>query len=138
MQSAVTLLVLAVIYGAAIAGLVKLIRHYSAASKYAIFLSFRLFGLATGLLVVQLWPSDSSVLPNTLGVWLGDWIYHQSTGWMGNPYSDQANDTIPWVFQIPQVYAFASISSCVLAGILLQCIESIGRTARATNKSSRE
>jgi hypothetical protein len=71
---------------------------------------------------MQLWPNDSSVLPNIFGVWLGDWIYRQAIAWMGNPYSAQAHETIPWIMRVPQVYVSASTGLCAAAGLALQWV----------------
>ena len=116
----ITLSVFAAIYAVIIIALAWLIQHFRIASRYAVFLSLLIFGVVTGILVVWLWPLDSSVLPNIFGVWLGDWIYHQAIAWTGNPYSAQAHDTIPWVLQVPQVYVIASTGLFALVGLVLQ------------------
>ena len=121
-QTVVLILVLGAIYSVIIMALTWLIHQIRIASRYAVALSFLFFGLVTGTLIVWLWPHDSSVLPNIFGVWLGDWIYRQAIAWTGNPYSAQAHDTIPWVFQIPQVYVIASTGLCASVGLVLQLI----------------
>jgi hypothetical protein len=121
-QTAVMLVVLVAIYGAVIVVLVRLGRRIRGTNGQAIFLSFLTFGLATGLLVMLLWPHDSSVLPNIFSVWLGDWIYRQAIAWIGNPYSAQAHETIPWIIRVPQVYVSASTGLCAAAGLALQWI----------------
>ena len=119
-QWVITLLVLVVIYVVIITALTWLIQRFRLSSRYAVFLSLLIFGVVTGILVVWLWPLDSSVVPNIFGVWLGDWIYHRAIAWMGDPNSAQAHNTIPWFFQIPQVYAIASVGLCAIAGWVLQ------------------
>ena len=119
-QWVITLLVLVVIYVVIITALTWLIQRFRLSSRYAVFLSLLIFGVVTGILVVWLWPLDSSVVPNIFGVWLGDWIYHRAIAWTGDPNSAQAHNTIPWFFQIPQVYAIASVGLCAIAGWVLQ------------------
>ena len=121
-QVAVMLLILVATYGVIIAGLVWLIRRLQVPKRRAVFLSFLIFGLTTGILAVLLWPHDSCVLPNVFGVWLGDCIYVYAIEWMGNPHSPQAHDTIPWVFRVPQVYVIASTGLCASVGLVLQWI----------------
>jgi len=116
------LLILVAIYGAIIAALVWLIRRVQAINRHAVFLGFLTFGLATGILAVLLWPNDSCVLPNVFGVWLGDWMYVQTIEWFGDPHSAQAGLTIPWVFQVPQVYLTASTGLCAAVGLVLEWI----------------
>jgi len=116
----ITLSVFVAVYAVIIIALTWLIQHVRVASRYAVFLSLLIFGVVTGILVVWLWPLDSSVLPNIFGVWLGDWIYHRAIAWMGDPNSAQAHNTIPWFFQNPQVYAIASVGLCAIAGWVLQ------------------
>ena len=119
-QVTVTLLVLVAIYGVISIALTWLIQRFRAVNRYAVFLSLLIFGVVTGILIVWLWPLDSSVLPNIFGVWLGDWIYHQAIAWIDDPNSAHAHNTIPWFFQIPQVYAIASVGLCAIAGWVLQ------------------
>jgi hypothetical protein len=119
------------IYAVIIIALTWLIQHVRIARRYAVFLSPLIFGVVTGILVVWLWPLDSSVLPNIFGVWLGDWIYHQAIAWIGDPNSGQAHNTIPWVFQIPQVYAIASTGLFALMGLVLQWAKQVVLSAGA-------
>ncbi len=121
-QVASMLLLLAAIYGSAIAGLVWLIRRWRATNGHAVFVSFLIFGLTTGILAVLLWPHDSSVLPNVLGVWAGDWVYVQTIERIGDPHSPQAHYTIPWVLRVPQVYAITSIGISISMGWALERI----------------
>lgn len=114
------LLILAAAYGVIIAVLARLILSLRTMSRQAVFASFLTYGLASGILVVFLWPNDSSVLANIFGVWLGDWIYRQAIAWIGNPYSSQAHETIPWVLQVPQVYFSASTGLSASLGLVLQ------------------
>jgi hypothetical protein len=122
METAVELVILVAVYSAILAGVVWLIRRLEAPKRRTIFMSFLTFGLAAGILTMLLWPHDSYVLPNVFGVWLGDWIYVHAIGWIGEPHSSQAHDTIPWVLQVPQVYAIASTGLCASVGLVLQWI----------------
>ena len=83
-------------------------------------MSFLVFGLATGMLAVVLWPLDTSVYPNVLAAWAGDWIYVQAIELIGDPHSDQAHYTIPWLLRVPQVYALASCALCAALGMAIQ------------------
>ncbi len=119
-QVVLLVFVLTAIYAFVIVLLARILRGFRIANGRAVFAACLIFGLATGILVVLLWPSDSCFLPNILGIWLGDWIYIQAIAWIGDPYSDHANETIPWLFRVPQVYAIASIAWCAAAGWLLE------------------
>jgi hypothetical protein len=121
-QVALMLLLLAAIYGSVIAGLVWLIRRWQATNGHAVFVSFLIFGLVTGILAVLLWPRDSSVLPNVLGVLAGDWVYVQAIERIGDPHSSQAHYTIPWILRVPQVYVITSIGISVSMGWALERI----------------
>ncbi len=121
-QAAVTILGLIAIYAVIIVVVVRLIRRFEIGTGRAILAGLLIFGLGTGILAAFLWPHDSSVLVNFLGVWLGDWIYVRAIEWIGNPHSSQAHDTIPWVFQIPQVYVLASSTLFALMGLALEWI----------------
>ncbi len=119
LQTILTVLILFLIYAVVIAALARLGRGIGITTGRAVIASFVLFGLATGVLVALLWPSDSCFLPNILGVWLGDWIYIQAIARIGNPYSDHAHETIPWLLRVPQVYMIASVAWCTMAGWLI-------------------
>ncbi len=81
---------------------------------------FFLFGLATGILIVMLWPLDSCIYANPPAVLLGDWVYTHAIEWIGDPHSDQAHYTIPWLLRVPQVYAFISCALYGALGLVLQ------------------
>ncbi len=101
--------------GLIIVALAWTLRRFGVPESRILFLSFLLFGLATGILAVVLWPMDTSVFPNVLAASAGDWIYVHAIEFIGDPRSDQAHDTIPWILRVPQVYALAS---CALSGAL--------------------
>jgi hypothetical protein len=84
-----------------------------------VIMSFLLFGMALGLVSALLWPGDLSVYINVLGTAAGDWVYRAAIAWIGNPNSDQAHFTIPWLFRVPQVYAW--ISPLLYGAIGLAC-----------------
>jgi hypothetical protein len=81
---------------------------------------FVVFGAALGILSALLWPSDLGVYVNIPGTAAGDWIYRFSIEHFGDPYSDQAHYSIPWILRIPQVYAMASPCLYVLIGFPVQ------------------
>ena len=111
-----TILVLIAIYSAIIAAIAWLLRRSGIATGRAIAVAIFIFGLVSGVLVAKIWPYDTSVLVNFPAAWLGDWIYVQTIAWIGDPYSDRAHETIPWIFRVPQVYALASCVAYALIG----------------------
>ncbi len=115
MSSALILAVFLGTYGLVIVALIWVLRRLRAPESAFIFLGFLIFGLVTGILAVALWPMDTSVYPNVLAGWLGDWVYVHAIEWIGDPHSDQAHYTIPWLLRVPQVYLSAS---CLLCGAL--------------------
>lgn len=108
------------IYGLLIVALAAILRRFRIPESRAVFLSFLVFGLATGMLAVALWPMDTSVYPNVLSAWAGDWIYVHAIEFIGDPHSDQAHYTIPWLLRVPQVYALASCALCTAMGMAMQ------------------
>ena len=120
MPSALILAVVLGIYGLLIVTLAALLRRFRVPKSRAVFLSFLIFGLATGMLAVALWPMDTSVYPNVLAAWAGDWIYVHAIEFIGDPHSDQAHYTIPWLLRVPQVYALASFILCGTLGMVTQ------------------
>jgi hypothetical protein len=82
--------------------------------------SFLFFGLLIGTASAILWPLDLSVYINLPGTWVGDKVYSLSIGLFGNPYSDQAHYTIPWILRVPQIYAMISPVVFGIMGFLLQ------------------
>lgn len=121
-QIGLMLLILSAIYGVIIAGLVWLIQRWRTINRHAVILGFLTFGLATGILAVLLWPTDSSVLPNVFGVWAGEWVYVHAIEQIGDPHSSQAHYTIPWFLRVPQVYVITSTGLSALMGLVLQRI----------------
>ncbi len=111
-SAALTLAIVLGIYGLVIAALAWLLRRLGVPGSRAILSGFLVYGLAAGILAVALWPMDTSVYPNVLAGWVGDWIYVNAIELIGDPHSDQAHYTIPWLLRVPQVYALASIILC--------------------------
>ncbi len=120
MSSGLILAAVLLTYGLVIVALVWALRRLRAPESLAIFLGFLILGLATGILAVALWPMDTSVYPNVLAGWLGDWVYVHSIEWIGDPHSEQAHYTIPWLLRVPQVYALASCALCGVLGMSAQ------------------
>ncbi len=119
-SAALTLVLVLEIYGLVIAGLVWMLRWLGVPGSRAIFSGFLLYGLAAGIVAVALWPMDTSVYPNVLAAWAGDWIYVRAIAFIGDPHSDQAHYTIPWLMRVPQVYALASVALCGGLGMAAQ------------------
>ncbi len=101
-------------------GLVVILQRFRASRSYALILGFVLFGLLIGILAATLWPLDTSVYFNPLAVWAGDWLYVHTIGWIGDPYSDQAGYTIPWLVRVPQVYVLVSFVLYGTLGVVIQ------------------
>lgn len=108
--------------GLTLAGLVLILRRFRVVGSYAYFLGSILFGLSIGTLAAMLWPLDTSAYFNPLGVRAGDWLYSNAIKWIGDPYSDQAHYSIPWLFRVPQVYAFVSIALYGAIGLIIQWV----------------
>jgi hypothetical protein len=88
--------------------------------RWIVPVSFLFFGLLIGTASAILWPWDLSVYINLPGTWVGDKLYSLSIGLLGNPNSDQAHYTIPWILRVPQVYAIISPIVFGLIGVLFQ------------------
>ncbi len=100
--------------------------------------TFLIFGIALGLISAFLWPKDLGVYLNIPGTAAGDWIYRFSIEAFGNPHSDQAHYTIPWILRIPQVYAVASPMVYALIGMLIQLIYNrIRKRGKITERGKR-
>lgn len=70
---------------------------------------FVLFGIGAGFVSVWYYNNtDTIFFFNIPGTLIGDGIYYRSIEMFGNPFSDQAHYTIPWLLRIPQVYVLAS------------------------------
>lgn len=129
------------LYGLVIAALAWMLRRLGVPGSRAILSGFLVYGLAAGILAVALWPMDTSVYPNVLASWAGDWIYMNAIDYIGDPHSDQAHYTIPWLLRVPEVYALASITVCGALGIAVQWLynRSQGRgTKRSANSEMRK
>lgn len=115
-----TLAVVLGIYGLVIGALAWILRLLRVPESRAVFSSFLIFGLASGMLAVALWPMDASVYPNVLAACVGDWIYVHAIEFIGDPHSDQAHLTIPWILRVPQAYAPVSFALCGALGAAIQ------------------
>jgi hypothetical protein len=135
-SAALTLAIVLGIYGLVIAALAWTLRRLGVPGTRAILSGFLAYGFATGILAVALWPMDTSVYPNVLAAWGGDWIYVKAIEFIGDPHSDQAHSTIPWLLRVPQVYALASTALCGGLGIAAQWLynRSQGRGTKQQSK----
>ena len=119
MGNAAALALVSLIYAGAISALWLVFRRLGVARGRAAFYSLVTVGLVTGILAGILWPLDSSTLPNVYGVLLGDWLYDHTIQWIGDPHSDNAHETVPWLFRVPQVYVTASTALYAVIGLVL-------------------
>jgi hypothetical protein len=109
-------------------GFTRLMRLRSVAS---VFLVFLLFGGIMGLLAVYSWTTRSGetlpllILFNAPGILLGDELYVRSIDLLGEPSSEHAHFTIPWVLRVPQVYVISSMLSWGLVGLLAGLLTSL-------------
>jgi len=99
--------------------------------KNRILVGFLIYGAVVGSLSAWWWNiSDNLFLPNVPGQLLGDEVYVHSINSLGNPQSDQAHYTIPWVLRIPQVYVPVSIAFWGLVGLIIQLAHNRRRRKR--------
>ncbi len=116
------ILVLFIFYSLIIFGIIVALRWLKVPAKIAIVLGFLIFSVISGLGVVWRWPGDIIVMVNFPASLIGDWIYQASIQYLGDPHSDQAHYTIPWILRVPQVYVLASVLFWGLAGLLVQLV----------------
>jgi len=94
--------------------------------KARILIGFTTFGIIAG--VVSAWwsqISDNVFWLNLPGVLAGDALYSYSIAVFGNPHSDSAHYTIPWILRIPQVYVLTSTAFWGISGLIIQAIRNI-------------
>jgi hypothetical protein len=103
-------------------GIAILFRRIGMPKHTSIFFAFLVIGIVLGLVSVFLWPGDLGVYLNLPGTAAGDWVYHSSIDVFGNPVSDQAHYTIPWILRIPQIYVIVSPLIYGAAGGLIQFV----------------
>lgn len=138
MRADLTLAVALAIYMLLIGVVSRILRGVRVPESMTLFWSFLIFGAAAGVLMVLLWPIDTSVYPNVLAGLLGDWIYVRAIDFFGDPHSDHAHMTIPWLLRVPQVYAVTSSTGCGALGVAAQWLSNrtVGRR-RKTKKVGR-
>jgi hypothetical protein len=99
----------------------------------AVFVAFLLYGAVVGALTMQSWTDRNGetapplLIVNALGVYLGDEVYVRSIDLIGDPSSDRAHFSIPWVLRLPYVYVASSALSWGLVGLLVGWVTSIAR-----------
>ncbi len=127
----VPLIVITATYGLVVLAGAGILRKLTIPFRRSIILSLFIFGVATGLLMVWLWPRETIALINVFAMLLGDEIYQRAIEFLGDPHSDQAHSTIPWLLRIPQVYMVASIMcSGLVAGAYVLAVRFNERFAR--------
>lgn len=80
---------------------------------------FLLFGIGVGF--VSVWfdnNTDTVFLLNIPGTLIGEGIYSSSIKLFGDPSSNQAHYTIPWLLRVPQVFVLASGLFWGLLGVI--------------------
>ena len=95
-----------------------------AADRFVVF-TFLLFGIVLGFVSALLWPGDLGVYLNVPGTAAGDWLYRFSIERFGDPNSDQAHYSIPWIVRIPQIYAVVSPVVYLLIGVPIQILHNL-------------
>ena len=71
---------------------------------------FVIYGIVVSFLSVLWWNySNNLLILNIPGMLIGDEAYSLSIGLLGDPSSNQAHFTIPWILRIPQIYVPVSI-----------------------------
>ena len=65
---------------------------------------------------------DVMFFPNIPGVFLGDAAYGLAILYLGDPSSNYAHYTIPWILRINQVYVPISIALWGLIGLAIQLV----------------
>ena len=94
-------------------------------TKNLLLIVFAIFGLLVGFLSIWWWyVADSLFFLNIPGMLLGEGIYTASINLLGNPISNQAHYTIPWLLRIPQVYILASILFWGFLGLIGRLFQS--------------
>ncbi len=129
------LLALSAIYAFAILCCWALLGLLRVSAERRIFLSFLVFGTATGFLVALEWPQDSIYLYNFPAQFLGYEVYQRSIQLIGDPTADNAHATIPWFLRIPEVFVPVAILFWGLLGALVQYLVNRSRPVPATSRS---
>lgn len=79
------------------------------------------YGIFATSLSIWQWPNEGlGFILNLPGNLLGEIIYKNSIGYIGDPISPQAHYTIPWILRIPQVFILTSMVFWTGMGILMQ------------------
>ena len=100
--------------------------------KHKTVVFFAAYGLAAGLASAWWRQYSDGVFPlNLPGVIIGDMAYAAAITMLGNPISDQAHYSIPWMLRTPQVYVPASLIFWCLAGLALQRLLNLSRRKQA-------
>ncbi len=113
-------LILPILVALLLFGCAMLFRRMGMTENRFVILTFLIFGTALGLVSVFLWPGDLGVYLNVPGTAAGDWLYRFSIERFGDPTSDQAHYSIPWILRLPQVYAVVSPVVYALIGMPIQ------------------
>jgi hypothetical protein len=116
----IALVVLTAVYAIVIASVILLLRRLGAPGSRAIILGCLIFGVLSGLLVAWAWPVESSIYGNIYAALVGDRLYTAAIAYLGDSYSANAHQTIPWILRIPQVYAPVSLVLSGAAGLFVQ------------------
>jgi hypothetical protein len=109
-----------------------LFRRSGVPDTKCILYAFLFLGVVLGLISVFLWPGDLGVYANVPGTAAGDWLYRFSIEKFGNPNSDQAHYSIPWILRIPEVYAVVSPVVYFLLGMPIQFLYSQIKKSRVS------
>lgn len=109
------------VYAGIVFVLILVLGKVGVTKRKAIFASFTLFGILSGL-VANLNILGETALCMNPGVPLGYEIRDFFVKHIGDPYSTFAGYTIPWALRIPQIFLFTSTIAWGLIGALAQII----------------
>jgi hypothetical protein len=101
---------------------ILVLRRLGVPEGRVVILAFLSFGAVLGLVSALLWPMDLAVYLNLPGTAAGDWVYRFAIARFGDPHSDQAHYSIPWLLRIPQVYAGVTPVVFLLTGAPVQVL----------------
>ncbi len=106
--------------------LLLVLHRLRVSKRLIVFASFALLGTLLGALsALSLDQKELMFNINMPGIWLGDEIHYLAVDHFGNPHDNQAEFTVIWCLQRPQVYLFASVPVWGMLGLFFQGVYSL-------------